>query len=56
VLNYAGSLIRAGVPTELHHYSGAFHVAHVIPGTVIGTRMIGAQMEAIWRLLHLSSV
>jgi acetyl esterase/lipase len=56
VLNYAHLLIQAGVPTELHHYSGAFHVAHVIPGTVIGARMIAAQVEAVRRLLHTPSV
>ncbi|QIY68776.1 alpha/beta hydrolase [Streptomyces sp. RLB1-33] len=51
-LDYARLLIQAGVPTELHHYSGAFHVAHAIPGTAIGARMTADRMNAIRRLLH----
>jgi acetyl esterase len=54
-LNYAHLLIQAGVPTDLHHYSGAFHMAHVIPGTAIGTRMIAERVTAIQRLLHTPS-
>ncbi|MFF7472795.1 alpha/beta hydrolase fold domain-containing protein [Streptomyces sp. NPDC008092] len=53
-LDYARLLIRAGVPTEVHHYSGAFHLAHVIPGTAIGSRMISARTDAIRRLLRAS--
>ncbi|MET7458196.1 alpha/beta hydrolase [Streptomyces sp. NPDC005574] len=52
-LDYARLLIQAGVPTELRHYSGAFHVAHAVPGTAIGTRMTAERMDAIRRLLHL---
>ncbi|MEY9968480.1 acetyl esterase [Streptacidiphilus sp. MAP12-16] len=51
-LDYARLLIQAGVPTELHHYSGAFHVAHAIPGTAIGARITADRMNAISRLLH----
>jgi acetyl esterase len=51
VLNYAQRLMQAGVPTELHHYSGAFHVAHLIPGTATGARILAAQIDAIQRLL-----
>ncbi|MFF3751732.1 alpha/beta hydrolase [Streptomyces sp. NPDC002018] len=54
-LNYAHLLIQAGVPTELHHYSGAFHLAHAIPGTALGTRMITERIAAIRRLLHAPS-
>ncbi|TDD45627.1 alpha/beta hydrolase [Nonomuraea terrae] len=50
-IDYARLLMQAGVPTELHHYSGAFHVAHAIPGTAIGERMIADRIEAIGRLL-----
>ena len=50
-LDYARKLIQAGVPTELHHYAGAFHVAHIIPGTVIGARMVADRMAAIRRML-----
>ncbi len=45
-------LIQAGIPTDLHHYSAAFHVAHAIPGTAIDARMNTDRMNAIRRLLH----
>lgn len=51
-LDYARLLIQAGVPTEVHHYSGAFHVAHVIPGTAIAARMIADRIDAVRRMLH----
>jgi acetyl esterase len=51
-LDYARMLIQAGVPTEVYHYAGAFHLAHVIPGTTIGVRMIGDRIKAIRRMLH----
>jgi acetyl esterase len=51
-LDYARRLILAGVPTEVHHYSGAFHVAHAIPGTAIGARMIADRIDAIRRLMR----
>ena len=51
-LDYAHRLIRAGVPTEVHHYAGAFHMAHIIPGTAIGARMIADRVEAIRRMLR----
>jgi acetyl esterase/lipase len=51
-LHYALTLIQAGVPTDLHHYAGALHLAHsVFPGTTIGARMITDRLEAIQRLL-----
>lgn len=50
-LDYARLLIQAGIPTEIHHYSRAFHVAHVIPGTAIGARMITDRVNAIQRML-----
>jgi acetyl esterase/lipase len=51
VLNFAGRLIHAGVPTELHHYAGAFHLSHLFPGTSIGARMLADRAEAIGRIL-----
>ncbi len=54
-LDYARRLIQAGVPTEIHHYSGAFHCAHAIPGTAIGARMIADRVGAIRRMLHVST-
>lgn len=50
-LDYARRLTEAGVPTEVHQYSGAFHVAHVFPGTLIGSRMLADRNAAIRRLL-----
>jgi acetyl esterase/lipase len=50
-LDYARMLIQAGVPTEVHHYSAAFHVAHIVPGTAIATRMIADRIGAIRRML-----
>jgi acetyl esterase/lipase len=51
-LNYARLLIEAGVPTEVHHYSRAYHMAHVIPGTAIGARMTADRIQALRRMLH----
>ena len=51
-LNYGIELVRAGVPTEIHHYSGAFHIAHVIPGTKIGERIMQDTVSAFRRLLR----
>jgi acetyl esterase len=51
-LEYALRLIQAGVSTEVHHYPGAFHMAHVIPATTIGARMVTERTEAIRRMLR----
>lgn len=50
-LALAGHLIQAGVPTELHHYAGAFHLIHTHPGTSIGSRILGDKYAAIGRIL-----
>ncbi|MEE6179344.1 alpha/beta hydrolase [Mycobacterium sp. 050134] len=50
-LAYANRLMQAGVPTDVQHYAGAFHIAHAIPGTNIGVRMISDRVKAIRRLL-----
>jgi acetyl esterase len=51
-LHYALTLIQAAVPTDLHHYAGAFHLTHsCFPGTTIGARMITDRLAAIQRLL-----
>jgi len=52
VLDFARRLVQAGVPTEIHHYGEAFHLAHIIPGTAIGARMITDRVEAIRRMLR----
>lgn len=53
VLDLSRRLIDAHVSTELHHYAGAFHLTHMIPGTAIGNRMIADKYEAIGRMLSL---
>jgi acetyl esterase len=50
-LRFAGHLAQAGVPTEIHHYAGAFHMAHTIPGTAIGARILADKYAAIGRML-----
>jgi acetyl esterase/lipase len=50
-LRFASTLVQAGVPTELHHYAGAFHLAHAIPGTAIGARILSDKLAAIRRIL-----
>jgi acetyl esterase len=50
-LDYARRLTEAGVPTEVHQYSGAFHMAHEFPGTAIGVRMIANRNGAVRRML-----
>ena len=50
-LALADHLIQAGVPTELHHYAGAFHLIHTYPGTSIGSRILGDKYAAIGRIL-----
>jgi acetyl esterase len=52
-LDYARLLIQAGVPTELRHYGAAFHLAHVVPGTAIGERMITDRIDAVRRMLRM---
>ena len=51
-LNYARLLIEAGVPTEVHHYSRAFHLADIFPGTAIGARMTADRIQALRGMLH----
>jgi acetyl esterase len=51
VLMLANRLIQAGVPTEFHHYAGAFHLSHAIPGTAIGARILSDKCAAIRRIL-----
>jgi acetyl esterase len=50
-LDYALALIRAGVPTELHHYAGALHVAHLAAGTGIADRILADRVATVRRLL-----
>jgi acetyl esterase len=47
-LTYALRLIQAGVPTEVVHYPGTFHGAHLIK-SVVSDRMLADQTAALRR-------
>lgn len=50
-LEYASRLIRAGVPTELHHYPGTFHGSSGVGiGTSISDRMMADRVNALARV------
>jgi acetyl esterase/lipase len=46
-LAYALQLVAADVPTEIQNYRAAFHLAHMIPGTTIGARMLADSVAAV---------
>lgn len=50
-IEYARRLIRAGVPTELHVWPGAFHGFDLVPGTRIGDTAKAASLAALRRFL-----
>lgn len=52
-LAYAQRLIAAGVPTEVHHFPGAFHgAAQLAPRLEVSRRMIAEQLAALRRGLR----
>ncbi|MEM7097310.1 MAG: alpha/beta hydrolase fold domain-containing protein [Pseudomonadota bacterium] len=48
-IDYARSLMRAGVSVDLEVFSGACHGFQMLPGTHLGRRYITAHMEALER-------
>jgi acetyl esterase len=53
-LEYAGRLLQAGVPTEVHCWPGTFHGFHLMaPGAQISRRAITAIHAALRRGLHI---
>lgn len=50
-LEYARRLIRAGVPTELHVYPGAFHGFDIVPSAPIAEQAIAERKAALRRFL-----
>jgi len=46
-LEYARRLIRAGVPTELHVYPGAFHGFHRLAGAKVSQTFVRDQLDAL---------
>ena len=50
-LEYARRLIRAGVPTELHVYPGAFHGFDIMPGAVVADSARADRVNALRRFM-----
>ena len=48
-LEYARRLIRAGVPTELHVYPGAFHGFHMVADAKVSLSAVRDQLDALRR-------
>lgn len=53
-IEYARRLIRAGVPTELHVYPGAFHGFNMAPGAQVSQASTRDQLNALTRALSRS--
>jgi acetyl esterase/lipase len=51
-LEYARRLIRAGVPTELHVYPGAYHAFIHMTGTDVTRRFVRDELDAVRRALR----
>lgn len=50
-LEYARRLMRAGVPTELHVYPGAFHGFNMVTGAQVSRAFVRDQLAALTRAL-----
>lgn len=50
-IDYASRLLRAGVPTELHVWPGAFHAFDIAPGARVAEAARRASVEALARCL-----
>ncbi|HEY1349810.1 MAG TPA: alpha/beta hydrolase [Ktedonobacteraceae bacterium] len=50
-LEYARRLMRAGVPTELHVYPGAFHGFNMVAGARVSQAFVRDQLAALTRAL-----
>ena len=53
-VEYARRLIRAGVPTELHVYPGAYHGFELMPGSGVGEQATRDSRAALTRFLKAS--
>lgn len=51
-LDYARRLIRAGIPTELHVYPGAYHAFEMIPDAAVSKAARRDALTALRRALH----
>lgn len=48
-LEYGRRLVRAGVPTEMHIYPGAFHGFNMVPGAQVSQAFARDQLDALRR-------
>ncbi|HEV2569551.1 MAG TPA: alpha/beta hydrolase [Sphingomonas sp.] len=53
-IEYARRLIRAGIPTELHVYPGAFHAFDALPTAYVGARAREDRLNALRKFLKLA--
>ncbi|WP_017347122.1 alpha/beta hydrolase [Pantoea sp. A4] len=53
-VNYAEKLFAADVPTELHVYAGAYHLAYLIPHAQISQRRNADRVTILKRVLNIS--
>jgi acetyl esterase/lipase len=51
-LEYARRLMRAGVPTELHVYPGAFHGFNMVANAKVSQSALRDQLDALKRAFH----
>src|SRR5579884_553391 len=55
-LEYARRLMRAGVPTELHVYPGAFHGFNMVADAKVSQSAVRDQLDALRRAFHKSTL
>ncbi|GIF73551.1 alpha/beta hydrolase [Asanoa siamensis] len=53
-VDYAARLMRAGVPTELHVFPGAFHGWEFFPSAAVSRRSVSERVVALRRAFHRS--
>ncbi len=51
-MEYARRLMRAGVPTELHVYPGAYHGFGMVPNAKVSQAAVRDELDALRRALH----
>jgi acetyl esterase/lipase len=49
---YAESLFAAGVPVELHVFSGAYHLAYLLPAAKVNQRRVVERATVLRRALY----
>ncbi|MFH0717576.1 alpha/beta hydrolase [Staphylococcus delphini] len=51
-MSYARRLVLSGVPTELHVYSGLYHLGELIPGTRIHKKLLNDRLYSMKRAFY----